>query len=68
MKLSSALLKILVCPVTQDKLIYNSELDELISISAGLAYPIIDGIPILLESSSRKLNKKELEAIKKLNT
>ena len=43
------LLKILVCPVTKGPLIYKKEQNELISKSAKLAYPIKDGIPILLE-------------------
>ena len=49
------LLKILVCPVTKGPLIYKKEQNELISKSAKLAYPIKDGIPILLESEARRL-------------
>ena len=49
------LLKILVCPVTKGPLVYDKEKKELISKSAKLAYPIKDGIPILLEDEARKL-------------
>ena len=49
------LLKILVCPVTKGPLVYDKKKNELISNSAKLAYPIKDGIPILLEDEARKL-------------
>ena len=49
------LLKILVCPVTKGQLVYDKDKKELISKSAKLAYPIKDGIPILLEDEARKL-------------
>ena len=49
------LLKILVCPVTKGPLIYKKDQNELISKSAKLAYPIKDGIPILLESEARAI-------------
>ena len=48
------LLELLVCPVSKSKLIYNKEKQELISLKAKLAYPIIDGIPVMLESKARK--------------
>ena len=47
------LLKILVCPVTKGPLVYEKKKNELISKSAKLAYPIKNGIPILLESEAR---------------
>ena len=53
------LLKIVVCPVTKGPLIYKKEQNELISKSAKLAYPIKDGIPILLESEARMLKDNE---------
>ena len=49
------LLEILVCPVTKGDLEYNKEKNELISRQAGLAYPIRDGIPIMLEEEARKI-------------
>lgn len=49
------LLEILVCPVSRAPLEYDSENDELISKKAGLAYPIRDGIPIMLEEEARSL-------------
>ena len=54
------LLKILVCPVTKGALIYDSKRQLLISKAAGLAYPIRDGIPILLESEAQLLSATEL--------
>ena len=50
------LLKILVCPVTKWPLVYEKKKNELISKSAKLAYPIKNGIPILLESEARKIS------------
>ncbi|WP_417462627.1 Trm112 family protein [Kordiimonas sp.] len=52
---SPKLLEILVCPVTKMRLDYDAEKQELISKSAGLAFPIRDGIPILLADEAREL-------------
>jgi uncharacterized protein YbaR (Trm112 family) len=54
------LLEILVCPVTKGALTYHKESNELISKSAGLAYPIKDGIPVMLEVEARKLTDEEM--------
>ncbi|WP_119460586.1 Trm112 family protein [Rhodospirillaceae bacterium SYSU D60014] len=51
------LLEILVCPVTKGALIYDAEAQELISRQAGLAYPIRDGIPIMLIDEARPLDE-----------
>ncbi|MGZ8984490.1 MAG: Trm112 family protein [Methylotenera sp.] len=53
--MDAKLLQILVCPVTKGPLIYNKATNELISKSARLAYPIKDGIPVMLEDEARKL-------------
>ncbi|WP_028301158.1 Trm112 family protein [Oceanospirillum beijerinckii] len=53
------LLALLVCPVTQSKLIYKKEQQELISKAAGLAFPIRDGIPVMLENEARTLTAEE---------
>lgn len=53
------LLEILVCPLTKGPLIYKKDEQELISKSARLAYPIRDGIPVLLEEEARKLSPDE---------
>ena len=50
------MLEALVCPLTQDVLEYNEENQELISKSAGLAFPIRNGIPIMLDDEARLLN------------
>ena len=57
------LLDILVCPVTKGPLIYDKENQELISKSARLAYPIRDGIPVMLEEEARPLTQEEVEAL-----
>jgi uncharacterized protein YbaR (Trm112 family) len=49
------LLEILVCPVTKQRLEYDAESQELISKAANLAFPIRDGIPILLTDEAREL-------------
>ncbi|EFH13606.1 Trm112 family protein [Pseudoroseomonas cervicalis] len=49
------LLEILVCPVTKGPLRYDRERGELVSEQAGLAYPIRDGIPIMLPDEARRL-------------
>lgn len=54
------LLEILVCPITKGALIHDKEKQELISKSARLAYPIRDGIPIMLEDEARALTEAEL--------
>ena len=55
------LLEMLVCPVTKGPLIYDRERQELVSKSARLAYPIRDGIPVMLEDQARKLTPEEAE-------
>jgi uncharacterized protein YbaR (Trm112 family) len=50
------LLELLVCPVTRAALTYDSERQELVSRSAKLAYPIRDGVPIMLPEEARKLD------------
>jgi len=53
------LLELLVCPVTKGPLIYDRERQELISKTARLAYPVRDGIPVMLEEEARKLDPEE---------
>jgi uncharacterized protein len=55
------LLELLVCPVTKGPLVYDRERQELISKTARLAYPIRDGIPVMLEEEARKLAPSEYE-------
>ena len=58
------LLEMLVCPVTKGPLIHDRGRNELVSRSARLAYPIRDGIPVMLEEEARKLTPEEWEALK----
>ena len=53
------LLSILVCPVSKAPLEYDQEKQELICKASGLAYPVRDGIPVMLESEARKLTEEE---------
>ncbi len=59
-RMDTRLLELLVCPVTKGPLTYDREKQELISHSARLAYPVRDGIPILLENEARTLTDEEL--------
>jgi hypothetical protein len=56
MELSSALLRLLSCPVSGNALEYDRTRNVLISRKAGLEYPVIDGIPMLLTSEAKKIN------------
>lgn len=56
------LLEILVCPVTKGPLRYDSAKQELISVSARLAYPIRDGIPIMLSDEARQIGDDEVKS------
>lgn len=51
------LLELLVCPVTKTRLQYDAARQELISTAAGLAYPIRDGIPIMLPDEAREIGR-----------
>ena len=51
------LLEVLVCPLTKTPLVYDRKAKELISKKAGLAFPVRDGIPIMLVEEARKLGK-----------
>ena len=57
------LLEILVCPLTKAPLRYDREAQELISEEAGLAYPIRDGIPIMLVDEARRLRDDAIPAM-----
>ena len=59
--MDTKLLELLVCPVTKGPLEYNREKQELVSHSARLAYPVRDGIPVLLENEARTLSDDELD-------
>jgi uncharacterized protein len=56
-KVDPKLLELLVCPVTKTRLEYDASNAELISRAAGLAYPIRDGIPIMLAGEAREINR-----------
>ena len=58
--MDSKLLELLVCPITKGPLAYDRDKQELTSPSARLAYPVRDGIPVLLESEARTMTDEEL--------
>ena len=60
MDVDPKLLEILVCPVTKGHLDYDRQHQELLSRSARLAYPIRDGIPVMLPDDARPLSESEL--------
>lgn len=57
------LLEILVCPRTKTSLVYDEARQELISRAARLAFPIRDGIPIMLEEEARQLDDEEVRTL-----
>lgn len=63
--LDEKLLDILVCPVSKAPLEYDREREELVCKASGLAYPVRDGIPVLLESEARQLTPEEKEAMRR---
>ena len=58
------LLEILVCPITKTDLVYKREVEELWSKASGLAFPVRDGIPIMLEDRARSLTLEETQSLK----
>ncbi|HKY17592.1 MAG TPA: Trm112 family protein [Rhizomicrobium sp.] len=58
------LLEILVCPQTKASLHYDRDKQELVSRAAGLAYPIRDGVPVMLADEARQLSDEERDALR----
>lgn len=63
-RIDPRLLELLVCPLTKTSLVYDETRQELISRAARVAYPIRDGIPIMLQDEARPLDEEELRALK----
>ncbi len=61
--LDPKLLEILVCPVTKAQLVYKPDRDELWCRASGLAYPIRDDIPVMLEEEARQLSSAERSSL-----
>ncbi|MFA7553836.1 MAG: Trm112 family protein [Spongiibacteraceae bacterium] len=57
--LDKKLLSILVCPVSKAPLVYDQDKQELVCKASGLAYPVRDGIPVMLETEARQLTTEE---------
>jgi len=64
MPVDAKLLEMLVCPVTKASLTYKKDRDELWCRASGLAYPIRNGIPVMLEQEARQLTPAERESLK----
>jgi uncharacterized protein YbaR (Trm112 family) len=64
METDPKLLEILVCPLTKATLHYDREKQELVSRAAGLAYPIRDGVPVMLQDEARRLSDEERDALR----
>jgi uncharacterized protein YbaR (Trm112 family) len=64
MPVDSKLLELLVCPVTKAALTYRADVDELWCRASGLAYPIHDGIPVMLEDEARQLTQPERDSLR----
>lgn len=62
-RMDAKLLELLVCPVTKSPLLWLPQRQELVSRAARLAYPVRDGIPVMLESEARVLDDAELEQL-----
>jgi uncharacterized protein YbaR (Trm112 family) len=62
MDVDPKLLEILVCPLTKTTLVYDREKQELVSKAAGLAYPVRNGIPVMLPGEARELSDAERDA------
>ncbi len=62
-EIDKRLLEILVCPQTKGPLVYDREQGELLSKKAGLAYPVRDGVPIMLVDEARNLSDEELRKL-----
>lgn len=62
-RMDPKLIELLVCPVTKGPLDFDRERQEFISRSARLAYPVRDGIPVMLEDEARTLSDDELERL-----
>ncbi len=58
------LLELLVCPITKGPLTWDSQAQELLSLGAQMAFPVRDGIPIMLEHEARTLSEAELERLR----
>ena len=64
MSLDPKLLELLVCPVTKASLTYRKDVDELWCRASGLAYPVRDGIPVMLEDEARELTQEERDSLR----
>jgi uncharacterized protein YbaR (Trm112 family) len=62
--LNSKWLELLVCPVTKASLVYRKDHEELWCRASGLAYPIHDGIPVMLEEEARELTQEERDSLR----
>lgn len=68
MSFDRKLLEVLVCPVSKTKLVYDADNSELISTAANLAFPVRDGIAVLLENEARQITAEEAEKFREIKS
>lgn len=61
--IDAKLLELLVCPMTKTTLIYDAQAQELISRAAGLAFPIRNGVPLMIEDAARRLTDDDIKRL-----
>lgn len=61
--IDAKLLELLVCPVSKGSLVYRAEANELWCRQSGLAYPVHDAVPVMLENAARQLSQEELRSL-----
>jgi len=64
-EITNELIKLLICPISKGKLFYEKESNELISLDGSCAYPVRDGVPLLLPENARKMRDEELLKFRK---
>jgi len=60
LEITNELVRLLVCPISRGKLIYDKEKNELVSLEASCAYPISEGVPLVLPENARTMREDEL--------
>ncbi|PPD00714.1 MAG: hypothetical protein CTY31_06450 [Hyphomicrobium sp.] len=61
--IDAKLLELLVCPMTKTRLVYDAQAQELISRAAGLAFPIRNGVPLMIEDAARRLTDDDIKRL-----
>ena len=65
LEITNELVRLLVCPLSRGKLFYDRERSELVSLDATCAFPIKEGVPLLLPEHARKMKEEEVQKLRK---